>query len=161
MFFHFLGVSFLIAFFVVLKKSRRGRCGSGGGSGHGRHHRRRHRSFWRRGLDPMFERLDTSPGQEKEIRSAMSALFDDVVPARREMKRAMKQIFSTALREDVFDEAAVRKAIGEQEDRIVGLRESLIAMLGRVHEALDEEQRAQLAAFAARRMAPSMGGPYR
>lgn len=76
------------------------------------------------------------------------------------MKRAMKEIFSTALSEDVFDEAAVRKAIGEQEDRIVGLRESLIAMLGRVHEALDEEQRAQLAAFAARRTVP-MGGPYR
>ncbi|MFT5358885.1 MAG: Spy/CpxP family protein refolding chaperone [Polyangiales bacterium] len=91
----------------------------------------------------------------------MSGLFDDVVPARREMKRAMKEIFSKALSEDVFDEDAVRKSIGEQEDRIVGLRESLIATLGRVHEALDEEQRAQLAAFAARRMAPSMGGPYR
>ena len=108
----------------------------------------------------MVERLDTSPGQVKEIRSAMSGLLDGGVPARREMKRARKEIFSTALSEEVFDEPAVRKAIGEQEDRIVGLRESLIAMLGRVHEAVDEEQRAQLAAFAARRTVP-MGGPYR
>lgn len=160
MFFHFLGVLFLIAFFVVLKRSRRGRCGSGD-YGHGRHHRRRHRSLWRRGLDHAFERLDTSPGQEKEIRSAMSGLFDDVVPARREMKKAMKEILSTALSEDVFDEEALRLAMTEQEDRITGLRESLIAMLSRVHEALDEEQRTQLAAFAKRRMAPSMGGPYR
>lgn len=157
MFFHFLGVSFLIAFFVVLKRSRHGRCAHGGG----RHHRRRHRSLWRRGMDHAFERLDTSPGQEKEIRAAMTGLFDDVVPARREMKRAMKEILSTALSEDVFDEEGVRRAMSEQEDRLSGLRESLIAMLGRVHEALDEEQRAQLAAFAARRMAPSMMGPYR
>ena len=147
MFFTLLGVGFTVAFFKVLF--------------HGHRHHRGGGPRWRRGLDVAFERLDTSPGQEKEIRRAVSSFFDDVMPAKRELRRSLKETVLVAIQSEEFSDEALRAELSEQEARILGVRESMVAMLGRVHAALDAEQRERLGAWLGRRMHAPARGPYR
>ena len=125
------------------------------GHHHGHRHHRRGRRKLRFMMDRAFDRLDTSPGQEKEIRSAIDALLDDLKPARREMGKTMREQIREAMGEELFDEAALRAKLEEHETRMAGLRESLLHTLGRIHEALDVDQRKELARMM-RRM--SWGG---
>jgi Spy/CpxP family protein refolding chaperone len=144
-----------------------GDCGPGGhGPGgwehddhdHGHGHGWRGRARWgfMRGI---FERLDTTPGQEKvvksafdEVRKAAEGVKDDLVSARGDVAKAF--------RSEAFDESIAGDLLSRHDAKMDELRKTLVGALAKVHGALDPEQRERLARFlenGPRRW----GGPYR
>ncbi len=92
----------------------------------------------------LFVRLDTSPSQEKVIVDALEQLWstkreigDEFVQTRRDVAEAMRGV--------AFDESALSSAFSRQDEMLTKLRESIRASLQRVHEVLDEKQRAAAA----------------
>jgi hypothetical protein len=107
----------------------------------------------------LFERLDTSPGQEKVIREAFDKFRDetrdlprDVVDARRDLGKAM--------RSDNFDESLLGEAFARTGGALDRLHKAVVGALGSVHEVLDERQRKILAEWIESR-GGWMHGPYR
>ncbi len=138
-----------------------------GGEGPGR--RRWRRGFGRNAiLRAVFERLDTSPGQEKAIRAALAELRvvaksvkDDVKGTRADIARAMR---GEHLGDEALADVSARLTVASE-----AMRRAAADALSKVHEALDEQQRASLADFiesgpgfrAARHFGGFGGGPYR
>ncbi len=120
-------------------------------------------------LRMLFERLDTTPGQEKvivaavdEAREAMRNTWSTVKDSREDIARAM--------RSDILDDAALSAARSRHEEATRTAHDTISNTLKKVHEALDSKQRAILAdliaegPFAARmgwRGGFGAGGPYR
>ncbi len=127
----------------LVKTLRRGRGGYGRGwGGHGWRGRRDGFGGGPRSmLRFLFVRLDTSPSQEKVIVDALEQLWttkreigDEFVQSRRDVAEAMRGV--------TFDESALSSAFSRQDEMLTKLRESIRASLARVHEVLDDEQRA-------------------
>jgi Spy/CpxP family protein refolding chaperone len=141
----FFGILCLVAFIAVW----RGRFGHGcygarfGGRRFGRHRFGRGGSF---GLYRLFEELDTSPGQEKAIRSAIGELRDSLSSFRPRLKETRHGV-AAALANDSFDAAALEQALEGPIAEVSGTRGALVAMLAKIHDALDAEQRRRLARF--------------
>lgn len=160
MFGFFLGIACLIGLIAVLKGGRR--CGRGwhGGGWH------RHRGGrWRRGgktryLGFLFDRLETTPGQEKEIRAAVEELMDKGAELRREA-RASRSDVAKLLRTETLDETILGELFARHDERLRELQKAFADALGRVHQALDPEQRARLADWLASQDDGGFGGPYR
>jgi Spy/CpxP family protein refolding chaperone len=162
MFGFFVGAACLYGLVRVLR--------GGGSCGHGWHRRRGcdrwagHRRWGghRRGgffLHAIFDRLDTSPGQEKEIRAAADevrragqALKDELSESRGDLARAF--------RSEAFDESLAAALLARHDARVDELRQSLVGALARVHATLEPTQREDLARFISRGPRP-WGGPYR
>ncbi len=156
----FLCLALLIA---VLRGGRHGACGGRGWRGHGGH---RH-GGWRghggpgRFLGSVFDRLETTPGQEKEIRAAVDQLFDKARDLRREGD-ASRADLAKLLRTESLDETILGELFARHDERLRELQKAFADALGKVHQTLDPEQRNRLAAFLegeARR--GDWGGPYR
>jgi uncharacterized membrane protein len=118
----------------------------------------------RRGLYRLFEALDATPAQEKVILSAI----DEVKLAAREGRgelRHSREDLARAFRADSFDAEVMGNAFARHDEHIERLRKAVTGALARVHDALDEKQRAQLAEWLDSRsgMGSFMGGfgPYR
>ena len=119
----------------------------------GRHHHHgwgRGRGGRRRGfVGLLFERLDTTPGQEKAIRAAL----DEVMARGRELRddtHELRRAAAGAFRDPVFDAAALDDALARQTVAVAELQKALVAALGSVHETLDDEQRRRLADWVTR-----------
>jgi uncharacterized membrane protein len=102
---------------------------------------------WRRGyygprgaLRLLFERLDTSPGQEKVILAAVEELWKSKSEIRGEIEQSRKDI-ARAMRGSAFDDAALNDAFARHDALHARLRESVRHALSTVHEALDDRQR--------------------
>jgi Spy/CpxP family protein refolding chaperone len=95
-----------------------------------------------------FERLDTTPGQEKAIGQALDAAREQLRGARDELSAARKSL-ATAFGGDVIDGAALDAALGQQKALVDKLGQAVTQGLLSVHEALDGEQRKQLAELIA------------
>lgn len=114
--------------------------------GHGwRHHPGRGgRWGWRGRMRWVFERLDTSPGQEKVFVKAA----DDVTEAFEKLRDelgATRAAIARALRAEHFDAAGMRE-LNERHDALLeNLRQTARASLSQLHEALDARQRRELA----------------
>ncbi len=108
---------------------------------------RRHRGPWAFGrravLRSVFERLDTTPGQEKVIRDAVDDFLKTAAGARESAREWRKEIAS-AVRKDYFDETLLGELFARQDDVIETLRKEVVGTLGRVHATLDEAQRERL-----------------
>lgn len=170
----------------LVKVVRAGRCGSGygGGCGHrhgrgwGHDHGHRHghgggwggwgggwarggSGFWLRGL---FERLDTTPGQEKVIKQSVDEIFEATQGARGELDRTRADV-AGALRAGNVDETAMGELFARHDDALRELRKAFVGSLAKVSEALDEEQRKKLADLIERGVGRGgfgrAGGPYR
>ncbi|NMO20365.1 periplasmic heavy metal sensor [Pyxidicoccus fallax] len=92
----------------------------------------------------LFERLETSPGQEKvilktadEVMEAFSKLRDEMDPSRAALGRAM--------RGEQFDGAALRELFARHDVALDNVRRTLQGGLAQVHEALNPRQRRELA----------------
>jgi hypothetical protein len=116
---------------------RRGRHWHGQGGRHGRW-------SWRGRMRWLFERLDTSPGQEKvivqaadELTEAFEKLRDELGPSRAAIARS--------LRGESFDGSALREMEAKHDALLENLRKTLRTSLSRIHEALDAKQRRELA----------------
>ena len=145
------GTACLVGLLWVLKGGRHG-CRGGGRRG------------WRgagisHGLSFLFRRLDTTPGQEKVIRSAAQ----DVMKQTRELRESLSSSradVARALRDEPLDPETLVDALGRHEDALAELKRTLAGSLAQVHEVLDAGQRDRLADLiesAPRRW----GGPYR
>jgi hypothetical protein len=118
------------------------------------------RSFWLRGL---FARLDTTPGQEKEIRAALEELRDAARASKESLSGAREGV-ARAVKGEVFDEIAIGEASVKLDGATGGVKNAFEAALRRIHAVLDPKQRERLAALlerGPRAFRDGFGGPYR
>jgi uncharacterized membrane protein len=137
------GTLCLVGFVSVLRRRGWRRYG-GFGRGHfgGRH-------FGRRGGWAMyraFEALDTSPGQEKAIRGAISELRRELWELRPELHAARSQV-AQSLASERFDAPELEASFERQLASLGRIGPVLSRTLGQIHEALDPDQRRRLARF--------------
>jgi Spy/CpxP family protein refolding chaperone len=109
------------------------RWGGGGGFGEG---------FMLRGL---FQRLETTPGQEKVIKDNFQRVRDTMREARAEWQDKSELI--SLLRGDTFDRTAAEGLSGKADASFAKLRVVIVESLAQIHEALDDRQRRILADF--------------
>ena len=136
---------------IGLIKVVRGGCGYGGW-GHGRWGRHGwggwggHRGGWGQSwmLRGLFSRLDATPGQEKvigeavdNIRSAFSKLGDEKEKTRRDV--------ATAFKGAQFDHEPMKQAFTRQDAAMEEIQRTILVELSKVHEALNERQRKEVA----------------
>lgn len=143
-------------------------CGgdaSGGWRGFGGWGRRRPlgRSMWLRAL---FHRLDTTPGQEREIRAALEELASRTEDAGAQAKRS-REALGRAVAGAAFDDGAFEATSARIDASVAQVKDAMRGALARIHAALDDRQRERLAALLAygwrggRRERPPEAGPYR
>ncbi|MBI3200616.1 MAG: periplasmic heavy metal sensor [Polyangiaceae bacterium] len=108
----------------------------------------------------LFERLDTTPGQERVMRSAMDDLTDGLHSARRELQDSRKDL-ARALRADSFDAEALGEVFAKHDAALAALRRTAVESLSRTHEVLDERQRQRLADLIESERGRRWHGPYR
>lgn len=94
-------------------------------------------------LRRLFQRLDTTPGQEKVVQSAVEEV-ERAAHAARNAMWASRPEFAAALRGEHFNGAAVDAAFEKQQGAIDEVKRALRAGLAAVHEALTPEQRKHL-----------------
>lgn len=134
----FIGTACLIGLVAVARRGRRHFYGH-----HGGWHGRRGgggRYFFNRVLG----RLDTTPGQEKVIRSAIHELGEEAWGLRSEV-RATRGEIAAALREPELDKTRLDGVFAKHDELLERLRASLLRSAEQVHGTLDERQRKQLA----------------
>ncbi|MBX3260651.1 MAG: periplasmic heavy metal sensor [Labilithrix sp.] len=116
-------------------------------------------SFW---LRAVFARLDTTPGQEREIRGALEDLQRTARDARDGLKGARADL-ARAVRGESFDRDAAAEAGGRADAAVATAKDAALSALERVHAVLDPHQRERLAALLAEGPGGGRrrGGPYR
>lgn len=100
--------------------------------------------FGRRMLRGVFERLETSPGQEKVILEAADQVRTAAEKFRGEARQT-RDAFSRSMSGEHFDSTVINEAFARHDALLKELRDTATAQLSRVHEALDERQRRDLA----------------
>jgi Spy/CpxP family protein refolding chaperone len=143
------GTLCLIGFIAVWRRRRGwGWYGCGWGPGGHVHGGRVHggRFGWRRrfGLYRVFEELDTSPGQEKAIRAALDELRGVLATLRPQLEQA-RQSVAAALTSAPFDGEALERTLQGRIADASSCGPALAVALGKIHEALDADQRKRLA----------------
>jgi len=131
-----IGALCLLGFYAVLRRRR----GFGHAGCHGRHFGRRGRF----GLYRVLEELDTSPGQEKAIRAAVAHLRGSLGELRPGLDEARRQL-ATSVRGEQLDGTALEAALEGQARELGKAARIVAASLGKVHDALDADQRRRLA----------------
>jgi Spy/CpxP family protein refolding chaperone len=137
MFGFFFGTACLAGLIFALRRSR-------WHHGHGHSHGRGGRWSWRGRMRWLFERLDTSPGQEKVFVKAADELTEAFEKMKDELRTARSAI-AQALRGEQFDAASLRELYEKHDALIAQLRETLRTAMSQVHESLDARQRRELA----------------
>ncbi len=128
MFGFIVGTLSLIGLVKVIRGGRRW----GGGMGDGRRR-------WM--LRRLFQRLDTTPGQEKVITAAFDEMQEKGRAVREEFMRARGQ-FAKSVRGETFDTEGIRDLFEKQQTAVDEVKKALLASLQKIHEALTPEQRA-------------------
>ncbi|MFO0594546.1 MAG: periplasmic heavy metal sensor [Myxococcaceae bacterium] len=132
MFGFIVGTLSLIGFVKVLRWGR-WQHGAGGYGGPRRWMLRR-----------LFQRLDTTPGQEKVISQAVENAERAMWQAREQVFRG-RTSFAGAMRGETFDSAAVNATFDAQQASLDDLKKAVREGMQSIHEALSPEQRARLA----------------
>jgi Spy/CpxP family protein refolding chaperone len=166
MFGFLVGTICLIALIMVLRSEhRRNNVFWGSKSGfNSERWSRRHGRKGQIGRNPflrhLFGELDTTPGQEKEIRGALDTFFSSVGEAKQSMWDTRGQL-ARVFRSDSFDETAVGVVI-EQHDEIVDkVRRSAVDALAEIYRVLDPQQRERVARWLDNGPKAPPAGPYR
>ena len=134
MFGFLIGTASLIGLVCVLSH---GRCRPGHG------HARCYCHHGPHGLYGLLARLDTTPGQEKVIRSAVEDFVDSLRERGRLLRQSAEDI-GRAVRGETLDEALLGEVFARHDRLLAELRRDAVAALARVHETLDEGQRSKL-----------------
>ncbi len=168
-----IGIVCLWGLVRVVRGGRRGvgpwgmRAGACGGSWRRDHHRGWHEDEddWHGGRDRgffmrhLFERLDTSPGQEKEVKAAVGEVMDAGRALKRDLKGSRTEV-AEAFRTEDFNEELMATLLTRHDDGIDEVRKAVVMGLARVHATLDPDQRKHLARLLER--GPGWrGNPYR
>ena len=139
--FGFLIGALCLGGFIALARGRHGYRHHG--YAHGCHRGgpfHRGRSF----LYAAFERLDTTPGQEKAITAALDDFRDSARTIKNRVKDSRGEL-AEALRQDQFEPERVERAVARHSEELNQLASVGAKTLGRIHEALDPEQRKRVA----------------
>lgn len=121
-----------VCLIALVKVVRGGRgWGRGGWNGDGRR--------WM--LRRLFQRLDTTPGQEKVITEAFDELQEKARAVREELFRA-RSTFAKSVRGEAFDTESVRDQFDKQQSAFEELKKAALAGMQKIHEALTPQQRA-------------------
>lgn len=99
------------------------------------------RGFFVRAL---AERLDATPAQEKVIRDATDEFRETVSKLRGEGRKTRADVAST-FRKGHFDEVLFGEVFARHDRGIEEVRKAFVGMGARIHDALDERQREELA----------------
>jgi hypothetical protein len=134
-------------------------CGGGGGPGafRGPFSRGGHRGRW--ALRSFFERLDTTPGQERVILAALDEIRENRKVVRDEMKQTRADL-ARAIEGGLIEDTTLDDAYARHDRLVAQLRVGFTEALKKVVEALDEPQRKELAGGFFRGGA-GWGGPGR
>jgi hypothetical protein len=156
----------------------RGGCGYGGHEGWHRGWRGGYgspmagRGVGRRwALRWLFERLETTPGQERAIVQALDRLAEHRSALREEI-RATRTEVGRAVESGLVDDGTFEDTFARHDRSLAQLRVSVVEALKTITETLDERQRRELAAVIAKGGRPFAGwwgrgggddggGPYR
>jgi len=139
MFGFFVGTACLLGFTALARRGHRHHFYGHGGC-HGGHRGRGGRFFFHRAL----QRLDTTPGQEKVIREAISDLKEEAWNLKSEVRGTRSEL-AQAIRAPELDKAVVDRVFAKHDEVIEKLRASFLRSAEQVHGTLDERQRKQLA----------------
>lgn len=145
-----LGTASLFGLLHVLKHPHHhGRRGFGRG-GFGRPGRA---LYW------FLNELDTTPGQEKTIRTAVNDVFERARGVRRDMFDS-RSALADILAADELDEAALDQLFKRWESSFAEMSSVMVSSLRQIHDVLDPEQRERLRSLV--QHLPRGGrGPYR
>jgi hypothetical protein len=97
----------------------------------------------------LSNRLDATPGQERALAEAIETFHADVAPLHAEVDKTRTDL-AAALRKSSFDEVAMGELFARHDEAIEKARRAVVGFGARVHEALDERQRDQLATLIER-----------
>ena len=92
----------------------------------------------------MFMRLGTTPGQEKVIVQALEELRAAGRGAKDGLRETRKD-FADAFRRGPIDEPAMADIFSRHDTLLSETRRKAVEAVGKIHEALDEQQRSHLA----------------
>ena len=95
-------------------------------------------------MNRLFDDLDTSPAQEREVNAAAEDLQAAAQTFGSDLKSSLRQI-SDVLRSDDFDHEAVAEAWVTQDRALEEFRVSALNSLQSLHASLEPDQRARLA----------------
>ena len=112
------------------------------------------------GMRWVFERLDTTPGQEKVIRQAYEEVREAMRAGEGELDATRREI-AAAIRAGHVDETQMGELYARHDEKLRTLRTTFFGALAKVTEALDEDQRKSLADMLDRGQGGFFGGPYR
>jgi uncharacterized membrane protein len=111
----------------------------------------------------LFERLETTPGQEKVIQQSVNEAREAIRAAVGELRGSRDDV-AKAFGAESFDETALGGAFARQDEAIASIRRTVTGALAKIHDALDSRQRQALADLIAkgpRTWGGRWGGPYR
>jgi Spy/CpxP family protein refolding chaperone len=140
MFGFFIGTACLIGFAALARRGRHHHFYGHGGHRHGWYGRRMGGRF----LHRVLGRLDTTPGQEKVIREALSDFKEEAWSLRGEVRGTRSEL-ADAIRAPELDKALIDRVFAKHDEVIEKLRASLLRTAEQVHGTLDERQKKQLA----------------
>ena len=133
MFGFFIGTACLIGLIAVSRRRH--------------HYFHGHGHFGRHGFYPLrrvLDRLDTTPGQEKEIRTAIDDLMEEARALRRDF-RGTREDVARVIRESELPPGAFDSVFQKHDELLGRMREAAQKAFLKVHETLDARQRETLA----------------
>jgi len=103
------------------------------------------RGFGRRiVMRSVLDQLEATPAQERVIVAAADEFRAEAAKFRGELRKSRGDI-AGAFRKSSFDEVALGELYARHDTAIEGLRKAFVGLGAKVHDALDEKQRARLA----------------
>jgi hypothetical protein len=114
-------------------------------------------------LRSLFERLETTPGQEKAIMAALDELRENRKVVRGEMEQTRGEL-GRAVASGLVGDSTLEETFARHDRLLAQLRVSFVEALRKVTEALDERQRKQIAVLLEGGFSVWRGGfrgPYR
>ena len=171
-----IGTACLIGLIVTLRRGRGG-CGSYGrggfgwrggrgfgpwGEGRGDFTNQRGWSGKRWFLRGLFERLDTTPGQEKVIVAAIEEMREAGEALRGELRQTRSDV-AKAARSASFDETVIGETFARHDQALETMRKAAVGAMAKIHAVLDDKQREVLADVieSSPPFFGGFGGPYR
>ncbi|MBI5532487.1 MAG: periplasmic heavy metal sensor [Deltaproteobacteria bacterium] len=141
-----LGTACLLGLIHVIRKGHHGHGCCGGGAWGGWHGHIHGRCGFgpRTMLRGLFVRLDTTPGQEKVIVSAVEELMQTGRQVHKEARSA-REALAEAMRQPAMDASTLTAARSRLQSAFDTMSQAAERALSTVHEALDDRQRRTLA----------------
>jgi hypothetical protein len=110
-------------------------------------------------LQMLFRRLETTPGQEKVIAAAFEEMREATKKARGEVVSSRADV-ARAMRGEAFDAVLFGDMFARHDTALEEIRKAGVGALAKVHDALDEKQRAHLAELIERGPGFFRAGPW-